>query len=168
MGGKAGINAALQQITRQFEVIPVHVGLPRKGDRGGFEIRSFAQADADFGGAQLLDIRLAAVEVALNDHADRAMPGMQRVHQVERAVGILAGFHIDADEVAELCGAADQLFHVGQALVVGKIEAELREFERHAALDAVFVDRVEGPQVGVAGFAGFIQGVRHFRQGRRE
>src|SRR5260370_15050715 len=48
MGGKRGVNVALQAIAGQFEVIPVHVRLPWEGDRGGFKIRAFAQPDADF------------------------------------------------------------------------------------------------------------------------
>ena len=137
----------------------------REGDCGGFEVCAFAQANADFRGAQLLDIGLAAVQVALNHDADRAIAGVQGMHQVERAIGIVAGFHIDADEAAEFGRAADQLLDVGQALLVGKVEAELGELERDAALDAVAVDGVERPQVDIAGFGGFCRGWRRSRRG---
>src|ERR1035438_1200548 len=124
--GSRGINPFLQEIAGQFEVIPVHIGLSWEGDCVGFEVSAFAEADADFGGAQLFDISLAAVQVALNDDAHRAITGVQGMHQIERAIGIIAGFHIDADETAQFGGAADQLVHVGQALLVRKIEADTR------------------------------------------
>ena len=104
------------------------------------------------------------MQVALHDDAHGAVPRVQGMHQIERAIGIAARFHIDADETAQFGGAADELVHVGQALIVGKIEAELRQLERDVALDAVGVDGIERPQVDVAGFGGFFQGGNAFAQ----
>ena len=164
MGGNAGINAIGQQIAGEFQVAPVHIALPRKGHGSRFEVSSFAQADADFRGAELFDIRLAAIQVGLNDDAHRAVAGVQRVYQVERAICVVARLHIDADEAGEFGGASHELSYIGQALLPGKIEAELSEFERNAALDTVAMDGVEGPQVDVAGFGGFFQGGHAFAE----
>ena len=158
MGGNGGIDPVLQEIAGEFEEAPVHLALAWEGDGGGFEVSAFAQADADFGGAQLFDIGLAAVQVALNHHADRAVARVQRMHQIERATGIGAGFHIDANKAADFGGAADQPLDVGQALLRGKIEAELGELERDVALNPAAVEGVEGPQVDVAGFGGLREG----------
>ena len=80
------------------------------------------------------------------------------MHQIERAIRVFAGFHIHADEVAEFGCPPDQLFDVGQTLLIGEIEAELGQLERDSALDAVLVDGVEGSQVNVARFGGFREG----------
>ena len=108
----------LQKIAGEVQVAPVHIALAREGHGGRFQVGAFAQTDADLQAAQLLDVRPAAVQVALDDHAHRAVPCVQRVHQFERAIRIIARFHVDAHEAPQFRRAAHQLFDVGQAFLV--------------------------------------------------
>jgi len=61
-------------------------------------------------------------------------------NHVDGPLGVLAGFHIHANEVIQPGRAPHELLDVGAALVVGEIEAELGQLERDVALNAGIVN----------------------------
>ncbi len=85
------------------------------------------------------------------------MASVQGMHQVERAIRIVARFHIHPHETAKFGRTADELIDVGQTLLVGEIETKLGKFQRDTALYAIGVDCIERPQVDVARLSGFVE-----------
>jgi hypothetical protein len=82
---------------------------------------------------------------------------VQVFDELERAVGVLARFHVDAHEILERIGAADELLDVGEALVVREIEAELRQLEGDVPANLRIVNRRQRAEVDVARFGGFFE-----------
>src|SRR5689334_1518962 len=78
--------------------------------------------------------------------------------ELQGTVDVSARLHVHADEILELSGAADQLFDIGEALVVGKIQTELRQLERNVAANVGFQDRAKSAEVDVARGGGFVKG----------
>src|SRR5437588_82697 len=140
MGGDRGIVAAIEQELHQLDVVAIDIFLMRVSDAVRLQVRAFAEADAD----------AAAIEVRLDDHTDGLIARVEVDYEVECAVDVLAGLHVDADEAGDFGGVADELFDVVAAGFGGKIEPELRELERDVALDIGVLNGGLGADINVA------------------
>ena len=101
--GEAVVDRALQQHVAELYVVGVDVGFFGEGDFARLLVRALAEADANSFGDKLLDVSLRAEEVRLDDDADGAAQfglGVNAAHDVERDLGELRVFHVDADKVA--------------------------------------------------------------------
>ncbi len=106
----------------------------------------------------------AAAEISLDYRAARAVVTVHAPHKIKSALGIDAAFHIDADETADSSGCFNKSGHIRFAGFEGKVDTELRQFQRHIWLKAGSVQCAQGTYVHVAAGGRFIEGVDVFAE----
>src|SRR5713226_9710033 len=95
------IDAGFQENFHQPDEIAVDVRLALESDCWGFEVGPLAETNAYTEAAKQLHVRAAATKVRLDYGSDSVVAGVQSGDQAQRAVGVGARFHIDADEVVQ-------------------------------------------------------------------
>src|SRR5690606_12914090 len=95
-----------------------------------------AEADA---GAELVehaDVRLAAVEVRLDDDADVGLPLVaDAAEEVEGALGVGARLHVEADEDLLLAGPVEDPAEVLEQELLVDVLPHLRQLERDVRVE---------------------------------
>ena len=86
------------------------------------------------------------------------------MHERERALGVVAVLHVDPDEVPQLRGVPHDRAQVLVAELNVQVEAELRQLDRHVAVDPFGPDRVEHAEHLGRGPVGVLAGVDVFAQ----
>src|SRR5207248_10968079 len=160
VGGDAVVNAAFEQHFHKLDVVGVDLGFLLKSNFGRLLIGTFAEANANAFGKKRLHVTLAAVQVRLNDGADRArVPGVavQVAHKVQGTLGVGRALHVHANEVGWTAAggprhqAGDQL--PGQPLV--DVHTHVGELQAYVGLQIALFDFLEQAMVDASALARF-------------
>src|SRR5713101_3810510 len=111
VGGDAGIDTDREQMLHQPYIVLVYSGFLRKGDLRRLLVGALTQAHAAADTDQLPDVLLAAVEIRLDDDANRRIVCAHALRKLDSALGVRRAFHVDAHKVAVAGRALDNGFH---------------------------------------------------------
>ena len=164
----------VQQAPGEADEVCVYLGLMWKGKFLGFVVGSLAEADTDAVGDELLDVGLRAIEVGLNDDANRAARlrgGMKPAHDVERDLGQARVLHVDAEKAAGGVGVLGEAGGDRLGKPRRQLQAHLRELDADVRIQLALGDEVEQLVVDLGGEVGFgfggdalaerVEGYRH-------
>src|SRR5690606_2264049 len=102
-------------------------------------------------------VLLAPAQVSLDDDAGVAVALVpDAAEEVQRALGVGAGLHVEADEGVELPGPVEHAADVLAQERVVNVLPHLRELERHVGVEPLGGDAVQELDVDVGGGAGLV------------
>ncbi len=145
--------SGVKQAGGQREETLVDVVLGGMREVGRFLVGSLDHPDAAAAGNQGLEIARGAEQIGLQAESDVSMARAQSLVDIQRALRVGAGFHVDRDRVAELTGALGDLYEVREGERLVEIQAELGELDRYLGVDRRLGNPFEDVQV-VAGDRG--------------
>src|SRR5581483_5728742 len=100
---------------------------------------------------QILNIGLAAVEVGLNDGADRRGARPHALHEFDRALRVKRAFHVNAEKILVSGGSLGDGKNQAFTEIGTEIKAHLRELAGNVGVQALGGDTLEDFEIGVAG-----------------
>jgi hypothetical protein len=157
VSGDCGVVAVIEQRLHQRHECLVDFGLVLIGDSLRLQVRALHEANAR---TQMIDARHVvrrSHQHRLQDNSDVAIAlAPERLEDLQRHIRIRRILHVDPDEEAVLRGGledAPQVIDRGRPI---DVQAQLRQLDRHIALDARPHDGVEDAQVLARGSIGFL------------
>ena len=158
VGGEGGVFTLVEQQAGETRVTGVHVALVWPGDGGRFVVSAFAEADGDAEGVETAKVVSSPVEVGLEDGAEAIAAGVQVLDDLQGAVDIFAGLHVDFDTRADRAGFIEDGCDISAAEGVRDVESELGELDGDGGRERGGGDRVESQLDAGAGGGGFFRG----------